>query len=107
MSRAQDVTAAAVPRTPQRPGQVLFLQDELARVAKETEEAVAIRKQEHEVFVHAKSDHDEVIAALETAITAGSLPRLEFLTAGGPNTSEAARQSLQNAFTKRPRPRRG
>merc|ERR1719331_569065 len=26
--------------------------------------------QEHEVFVHAKADHDEVISALETAITA-------------------------------------
>merc|ERR1719316_1513055 len=35
----------------QRKSEVLFLQDELARVAKETEEAVAIRKQEHEVFV--------------------------------------------------------
>jgi len=54
----------------QRKSEVLFLQDELARVAKETEEAVAIRKQEHEVFVHAKADHDEVISALETAITA-------------------------------------
>jgi len=54
----------------QRKSEVLFLQDELARVAKETEAAVALRKQEHEVFVHAKADHDEVISALETAITA-------------------------------------
>merc|ERR1719199_2107762 len=38
---------------------ILFLQDELARVAAETQEAVALRKNEHETFLKAKADHDE------------------------------------------------
>jgi DNA repair exonuclease SbcCD ATPase subunit len=49
---------------------ILFLQDELARIAKETDEAVQLRKQEHEAFLKAKADHDEVISALERAVTA-------------------------------------
>jgi hypothetical protein len=49
---------------------ILFLQDELARVAKETQEAVELRKKEHEAFLKAKADHDEVISALERAVTA-------------------------------------
>merc|ERR1719261_565985 len=49
---------------------ILFLQDELARIAKETDEAVALRKKEHEAFLKAKADHDEVISALERAVTA-------------------------------------
>merc|ERR1719440_1095954 len=49
---------------------ILFLQDELARVAKETDEAIALRKKEHEAFLKAKADHDEVISALEQAVTA-------------------------------------
>merc|ERR1719440_2495315 len=49
---------------------ILFLQDELARVAKETQEAVELRKQEHQAYLKAKADHDEVISALEQAVTA-------------------------------------
>merc|ERR1719440_2390390 len=49
---------------------ILFLQDELARVAKETAEAVELRKKEHNAFLKAKADHDEVISALEQAVTA-------------------------------------
>jgi len=50
--------------------EILFLQDELARVARETEEAIALREQEHKQFLTAKQDHDEVITALEGAINA-------------------------------------
>jgi chromosome segregation ATPase len=50
--------------------EILFLQEELGRVAKETEEAVALRKTEKATFVKAKEDHDKVISALERAITA-------------------------------------
>merc|ERR1719207_418496 len=35
---------------------ILFLQDELARVSKETQEAVELRKKEHEAFLTAKAD---------------------------------------------------
>jgi hypothetical protein len=62
---AGDTTSVA-----QLKSSILFLQDELARVAKETQEAVELRKQEHEAFLKAKADHDEVISALEQAVTA-------------------------------------
>ena len=51
---------------------------------------------------------DGGVKALEVAIGAsGHLPRLEFVTASGPATSEAARLALQTAFTNRPRAPRG
>jgi hypothetical protein len=43
---------------------------ELARVHQETETAARLRKEEAAAYVKAKSDHDEVIAALDKAITA-------------------------------------
>jgi len=72
--------------------EVLFLQDELARVAAETEAAVALRKKEHETFVVAKADHDEVVAALEKAITALS-GQYSFIQQSQPAAPFAAYQS--------------
>jgi hypothetical protein len=43
---------------------------ELARVHQETEAAAKLRKEEAAAYVKAKQDHDEVIAALDKAITA-------------------------------------
>merc|ERR1719271_2102987 len=43
---------------------------ELARVHQETETAARLRKEEAAAYVKAKQDHDEVIAALDKAITA-------------------------------------
>jgi chromosome segregation ATPase len=43
---------------------------ELTRVHQETETAARLRKEEAAAYVKAKSDHDEVIAALDKAITA-------------------------------------
>merc|ERR1719313_1570389 len=43
---------------------------ELARVHQETETAARLRKEEAAAYVKAKADHDEVIAALDKAITA-------------------------------------
>merc|ERR1719161_2628340 len=50
--------------------EILFLESEIARVKEETRIAKEIRKQEHEVFVQAKKDHEEVIAAINTALGA-------------------------------------
>merc|ERR1719326_2221636 len=47
---AGDTTSVA-----QLKSSILFLQDELARVTKETQEAVELRKQEHEAFLKAKT----------------------------------------------------
>lgn len=60
----------ATTSTSQLKSEILFLQEELGRVAKESQEAVELRKTEHETFVKAKEDHDKVISALERAITA-------------------------------------
>jgi len=49
---------------------ILFLQSEIARVKKETEAAIKQRKAEHELFVQAKADHEEVIAAIKQALEA-------------------------------------
>merc|ERR1719160_2341899 len=45
---------------------ILFLQSEIARVKKETAAAIKQRKEEHELFVQAKADHEEVIGAIKT-----------------------------------------
>merc|ERR1719449_480417 len=50
--------------------EVTFMEIEIVRVTGETKEAKAIRAQEHTVFVQAKKDHEEVIAALQAAIRA-------------------------------------
>lgn len=50
--------------------EVTFMESEIVRVTGETKEAKAIRAQEHTVFVQAKKDHEEVIAALQAAIRA-------------------------------------
>merc|ERR1719409_436729 len=44
--------------------EVLFLESEIARVQEETRIAKEIRAQEHEVYVQAKKDHEEVIRAI-------------------------------------------
>lgn len=49
---------------------------------------------------------DDGLRTLEASVASGALPRLEFLTASGPHTSDAARRSVQDAFTNRPRPAR-
>lgn len=50
--------------------EVLALNAEIARVQEETRIAKEIRAQEHAVFVQAKKDHDEVIGAIQVALTA-------------------------------------
>merc|ERR1719271_47033 len=50
--------------------EILFLESEIARVKEETRIAKEIRKQEHEVYVQAKADHEEVIKAIQTALEA-------------------------------------
>jgi hypothetical protein len=50
--------------------EITFLSSELVRVAQETDTAVRIQKSENEAFIQAKADHDEVIAALDKAISA-------------------------------------
>merc|ERR1719487_2195663 len=50
--------------------EILFLESEIARVEEETRIAKQIREQEHEVYVQAKADHEEVIKAIQTALEA-------------------------------------
>merc|ERR1719310_2357612 len=50
--------------------EILFLESEIARVEEETRIAKQIRKEEHEVFVQSKKDHEEVIGAINTALEA-------------------------------------
>jgi len=50
--------------------EILFLMSEIARVEEETRIAKEIREQEHEVYVQAKKDHEEVIGAINTALSA-------------------------------------
>lgn len=49
---------------------------------------------------------NEGLNVLETALAGAALPRLEFITASSPNSTAAAQQAVQNAFTNRPRPPR-
>merc|ERR1719313_531410 len=50
--------------------EVEFCISEIARVQQETETVARLRKEEAATYVKAKADHDEVIAALDKAITA-------------------------------------
>lgn len=50
--------------------EIEFLESEIARVEEENRVATEIRNQEHEVFVKVKSDHEEVIHAIEVALEA-------------------------------------
>jgi len=50
--------------------EILFLESEIARVKEETRIAIEIRKQEKATFEQAKKDHEEVIAAINTALAA-------------------------------------
>jgi hypothetical protein len=50
--------------------EILFLESEIARVEEETRIAKKIREDEHTVYVQAKKDHEEVIAAINTALSA-------------------------------------
>jgi hypothetical protein len=50
--------------------EILFLESEIARVEEETRIAKKIREEEHAVYVQAKKDHEEVIGAINTALTA-------------------------------------
>merc|ERR550537_2160726 len=50
--------------------QIAFLASELVRIQQETDAAIRLRKDEHETFVAAKKEHDEVITALDKAMAA-------------------------------------
>lgn len=50
--------------------EILFLESEIERVKEETRVAKEIRKQEKATFEQAKKDHEEVIAAINTALAA-------------------------------------
>merc|ERR1719387_1218581 len=50
--------------------EVEFLESEIARVKEETRIAKEIRAKEHEVYVAAKADHEEVIHAINAALEA-------------------------------------
>jgi hypothetical protein len=50
--------------------EIQYCISELARVVQETSTATQLRKEEAAAYVKAKGDHDEVIAALDKAITA-------------------------------------
>lgn len=49
---------------------ILFLESEIERVKEETRVAIEIRKQEKATFEQAKKDHEEVIAAINVALSA-------------------------------------
>merc|ERR1719453_1347364 len=50
--------------------EIAFLHSELIRIQRETDAAIQLRKEEHETFTKAKADHDEVIEALNKAMSA-------------------------------------
>jgi len=50
--------------------EIQFLQSELVRIQQETDAAIRLREEEHNTFVKAKEDHDNVISALEKAMSA-------------------------------------
>merc|ERR1719146_590412 len=56
--------------TAQLKTEILFLESEIARVNEETRIAKQIRADENAVYQQAKKDHEEVIAAIQTAIKA-------------------------------------
>lgn len=97
--------------------EILFLQSEIERVEKETKEAIAIRKHEHELFLTSKTDHEEVIQAIKAALEAltgqfsflqvghrqqpgGSMP-FEDLGGGGASAGSAMEmlEDLQTKYT--------
>ena len=41
--------------------EIAFLHSELIRIQRETDAAIQLRKEEHETFQKAKTDHDEVL----------------------------------------------
>merc|ERR1719316_1496825 len=49
---------------------IMFLNSELIRIQSETNTAISLRKDEKETFQKAKTDHEEVIAALNKAMSA-------------------------------------
>merc|ERR1719194_195331 len=49
---------------------IMFLNSELIRIQAETNTAIRLRKDEKETFQKAKTDHEEVIAALDKAMSA-------------------------------------
>jgi len=49
---------------------IMFLHAELIRVQQETDDSIRLRNEEHEAFVQAKKDHEEVIGALGKAMDA-------------------------------------
>merc|ERR1719194_364029 len=49
---------------------ITFLNGELIRIQSETDTAIRLRKDEKETFLKAKADHEEVIAALNKAMSA-------------------------------------
>merc|ERR1719265_606207 len=61
----EDTTLSATLKT-----EILFLESEIARVEKETADAKALRKEQHEAYVKAKADHEEVIKAIGLALEA-------------------------------------
>jgi predicted RNase H-like nuclease (RuvC/YqgF family) len=50
--------------------EIAFLHSELIRIQQETDAAIQLRKEEHETFQKAKADHDQVIEALNKAMSA-------------------------------------
>merc|ERR1719375_1940955 len=49
---------------------ILFLEKEIRRVKKETEDAKKQRKKENKLFLESKADHEEVISAIKLALEA-------------------------------------
>jgi len=66
--------------------EVEFLESEIARVTEETRVAKEIRVKEHELYVASKADHEEVISAIEQALSAlgGSFGLLQVGEGGSP-----------------------
>lgn len=75
-----------------------FLGDEITRVKEESKVATEGRNEAHEVFVKAKSDHDEVISAIEKAME--SLGAQYSLLQGKAKAKGKRIQSHQGAATK-------
>lgn len=93
--------------------QIFFHQAEVKRIKHETEVAKKIRKRENKAFKKAKADHDEVIAALKTALQAlggtgfvqlsaaqEQSPFGEYQSAGGAASAMEMLQDLESRYTK-------
>merc|ERR1719183_2356851 len=50
--------------------EILFLESEIARVKKETEDAIKLRAEEKKLYETSRADHEEVIAAIKMALEA-------------------------------------